>query len=119
MMSNWAFRELVNFVQYKAEREGIPVVFVDPRGTSKSCYQCGHSTRANRPDQGYFRCVACGFEANADYNASRNIAALGPSALEQGLPDTAPDNAGTGNVASRSDVVQDCVDVLHNQTTTC
>lgn len=118
MMSSWAFRQLIDFVQYKCEREGIPVIFVDPRGTSKTCNKCGHSTRANRPDQGTFRCVACGFEANADYNAARNIAALGPSALEQGPPDTAPDNAGTGNAGSRFDVVKDCVAVLHNQTTT-
>lgn len=119
MMSSWAFRQLVDFVQYKAEREGIPVVFVDPRGTSKTCHKCGHSTRSNRPEQGLFRCVACGYEANADYNAALNIAALGPCALEQGSPDTTPDNAGAGNVGSRPDVVNGSVDVLHNQTTTC
>lgn len=118
MMSSWAFRQLISFVQYKAEREGISVVFVDPRGTSKTCHKCGHSTRSNRPEQGRFRCVACGYETNADRNAAMNIAALGPGAIEQGPPDTAPDNAGTGNIGSRSDVVPDCVDVLHNQTTT-
>jgi IS605 OrfB family transposase len=31
MMASWAFRQLVNFVEYKAARYGIPVVFVDTR----------------------------------------------------------------------------------------
>jgi IS605 OrfB family transposase len=89
MMSSWAFRQLVDFVRYKADRAGIPVVFVDPRGTSKTCSRCGHSSRSNRPDQSHFRCVSCGYQLNADLNAARNIAALGPSALEQEPPDTA------------------------------
>lgn len=105
MLASWAFRQLVEFVAYKAAREGIAVVFVDPRGTSKTCHRCGHSARANRRDQGHFRCVACGYASNADLNAARNIAALGPAALAHGAPDTPPGEAGTENGGSRSDVV--------------
>ena len=88
MMTSWAFRQLTDFVKYKAERVGITVVFVDPRGTSKTCSRCGHSSRSNRPDQSHFRCVACGYQLNADLNAARNIAALGSYALPQESPDT-------------------------------
>lgn len=90
MMSSWAFRQLIDFVSYKAEREGIPVIFVDPRGTSKTCSKCGNDSRYNRRKQGDFRCTQCGFEENADGNAVRNIAARGCEYVrEHGLPDTA------------------------------
>ncbi len=55
MMSWWAFRQWIDFVTYKAARADIPVVLVDPRGTSKACSRCGHSWRSNRPDHSRFR----------------------------------------------------------------
>ena len=33
----WAFGQLRQFIEYKARREGIPVIFVDPRNTSCMC----------------------------------------------------------------------------------
>ena len=36
----WAFYQLQQFVEYKAARAGIRVVFVDPRYTSKTCAEC-------------------------------------------------------------------------------
>ena len=87
MMASWTFRDLANKIRYKAERLGIPVVFCDPRGTSKTCPKCGHATRSNRPEQGRFRCVACGYQGNADMVGARNIAAAGPMALSHGAPD--------------------------------
>jgi len=89
MMSSWAFRQLVDFVRYKAERAGVRVVFVDPRKTSRTCPKCGHATRANRTTQADFRCVACGYRANADVVASFNIAGVAAGLLRQGPPDTA------------------------------
>lgn len=105
MMSSWAFRQLINFVKYKAEREGIPIIFVDPRGTSKTCPKCGHSSRSNRPEQSQFRCVRCGYRANADAVAALNIAGRGLEVYGQEPPDTAPGNAGTDSTGSRPDVV--------------
>lgn len=89
MVASWAFRQLINFVQYKAERAGVRVVFVDPRKTSRTCPKCGHATRANRPEQSHFRCVACGYQGNADVVASLNIAAAALDVLRHGPPDTA------------------------------
>lgn len=71
--SNWSFYQLRQFINYKAEREGVPVVLVDPRHTSQQCSQCGYIDRANRVSQSSFSCKSCGFSANADFNASLNI----------------------------------------------
>lgn len=87
MMASWAFRQLVDFVKYKAERIGVEVIFVDPRNTSRMCSKCGHISRSNRPNQANFRCVACNFQVNADVNAAANIAAVGLNASRQGAPD--------------------------------
>ena len=62
------------FVAYKAQRAGVPVVYVDPRNTSRECSRCGHAAKENRPSQAKFRCVSCGHETNADFNAARVIA---------------------------------------------
>ena len=79
-LRNWTYYDLRAKVEYKAEREGILVKLVDPQYTSQRCSQCGHIASANRPkkpDQSVFRCVSCGFEENADYNAAKNIATPG------------------------------------------
>lgn len=73
--SNWAFFQLRQFVSYKAERVGVPVSFVDPRNTSKTCSVCGHCSSANRLTRNDFVCEACGHVAPADLNAAANIAA--------------------------------------------
>ena len=108
MMSSWAFRQLIDFIEYKAARYGIPVVFVDPRGTSRTCPYCGHNSRSNRPTQSSFRCVACGYRDNADAVAAINIARRGSLVSGEGRPDTArPSMEGqTENVGSRPDGVQ-------------
>jgi putative transposase len=72
-MSSWAFAQLRSFVEYKARLAGIPVVLVDPKYTSQECSACGHIARSNRRTQALFSCQACGFEANADFNAALNI----------------------------------------------
>jgi IS605 OrfB family transposase len=71
--SGWAFAQLQAFVSYKAERAGVPVVFVDARGTSRTCSACGHCEKANRKSQAEFACLHCGFSENADRNAARNV----------------------------------------------
>lgn len=39
-MNSWTFRELQRQVEYKARWEGIPVSYVNPRGTSSKCPNC-------------------------------------------------------------------------------
>jgi putative transposase len=76
-LGNWAFSHLRTCVEYKAKREGIPVVTVDPRNTSRTCSRCGHCAKANRTSQATFCCKHCGFSSNADVNAAKNISSLG------------------------------------------
>lgn len=75
LLGNWAFDQLRQFVAYKAEAAGIPVIFVDPRNTSRTCHVCGHYAKENRKSQAKFLCLNCGLNMNADLNASRNIKA--------------------------------------------
>ena len=69
----WAFRTLYEQVEYKAESEGIAVKQVGSAYTSKRCAECGFTADENRPTRNDFQCVKCGSEANADYNAAKNI----------------------------------------------
>jgi putative transposase len=72
---SWAFRQLRSFIEYKAALAGVPIVLVNPRGTSHICPACGHNERRNRPNRDTFRCVKCGFSGCADHIAAINIAA--------------------------------------------
>jgi putative transposase len=74
ILHSWAFFQLASFVSYKAQRSGVPLVFVDPRNTSRECSRCGHIAKENRPNQSTFRCLACNHAENADTNAARVIA---------------------------------------------
>ena len=69
----WAFRTLYEYVEYKAESVGISVKQVGSAYTSKRCAECGFTADENRPSRNEFRCAKCGSEANADYNAAKNI----------------------------------------------
>lgn len=38
----WNFRKLQMYIEYKANLEGIPVVYVEPKNTSKKCHRYGY-----------------------------------------------------------------------------
>jgi len=64
------YRTLQNAIITKAIEYNVPVVFIDPRGTSKLCYRCGTELVF------YGRlgvCPKCGFIVDRDKNASLNI----------------------------------------------
>ena len=73
--ANWSFYKLRQNISYKAELVGVPVIFVDPRNTSRTCPKCGCVDKRNRVTQSIFSCVSCGHSAPADTNAAVNIAA--------------------------------------------
>jgi putative transposase len=58
---------------------------VDPAFTSQRCSACGQVDPKSRESQAGFRCTSCGFAANADVNAARNIAA-GHAVTARGRP---------------------------------
>jgi putative transposase len=65
--------KLLKGTKQKAEYYGGEVVLVDPRFTSQQCSSCKHTSKANRKNQAEFKCIECGFETNADWNAATNI----------------------------------------------
>ncbi|SDY45055.1 putative transposase [Halobellus clavatus] len=69
----WAHRQLVDLVEYKADAEGICVEYVDPENTSRRCPECGHTSEGNRARQAEFECEKCGATANADYVGAKNV----------------------------------------------
>lgn len=73
LLHSWTFSDLRLKIVYKGQRYGVPVVYVDPRNTSRECSVCGCVDKRNRPSQSKFLCISCGHAAHADINAARNI----------------------------------------------
>ena len=73
VLRNWSYYEFQSMIQYKAGQVGIKVNVVNPKYSSQRCSKCGHIHQDNRVTQAKFSCQSCGFEDNADYNASKNL----------------------------------------------
>lgn len=73
-LKNWAYYDLQEKIEYKAKYEGIKVVKISPKYTSQRCSNCGYIAEGNRRTQEEFNCHQCGYKANADFNAAKNIA---------------------------------------------
>ena len=76
--NSWSFYMLRQFLTYKCILAGVPLIFVNPAYTSKSCYKCGHI--GNRSGK-RFNCKnpECLNKCDPDYQGAMNIAALGVS----------------------------------------
>ncbi|GAG13025.1 unnamed protein product, partial [marine sediment metagenome] len=69
---SWSFKQLLNFISYKAESQGIKVISVNPAYSSQRCSKCGSRSKEYRKSQSLFECD-CGCRINADYNAAINL----------------------------------------------
>lgn len=94
LLGHSQYQKLQRVVEYKLRANGFPrPVTVAAAYTSQTCPECGLRDRENRqklPEgDGFrmdrFRCVRCGFEADADLNAARVIALK--RLWREGLPD--------------------------------
>ena len=83
-MNSWSFGELQRQVEYKAKWEGIQVVQVPARNTSKRCSICGYKTLESTHRRLW--CPNCGAILDRDENAARNIAARGLRFSPNGPP---------------------------------
>lgn len=93
LIGSWSAKELLTFIQYKAEMLGKTIILVNSHYTSQACNRCGDIRRANRKGR-LFKCSVCGYSLHADLNASRNIACLargGTSRLNVNQPIVACD----------------------------
>lgn len=75
----WGYYQIQTMLEYKAEREGIKIMYIDPYHTSQKCSCCGHYEVGQRLVQEEFicknpKCKNHNKIVNADLNASRNIA---------------------------------------------
>ena len=84
-LKRWSYFDLQEKIKYKAKEKGIEVHTIDPKYTSQRCSSCGYIDSGNRAEQSKFKCVECDFEANADYNAAKNISTLN---IEQIIEET-------------------------------
>lgn len=66
----------LRILSYKAKALGKQLIGVDPRWTSQQCSQCGILVRKSLSTRTH-ACPDCGYKANRDYNAARNILRLG------------------------------------------
>lgn len=73
-LNGWQFYELQRQIEYKALWVGIPVVFVDPKRTSKLCPICGERIQEDRQNRRKLLCINCGKSMDRDVIASMNIA---------------------------------------------
>ncbi len=88
-LHSWSFADLGMKIAYKAQHNGVPVLYVDPRNTSRQCSVCGHVDKSSRKTQSRFSCTACGHASHADYNAAQNIR-LRANSLWSGRPVNPP-----------------------------
>mgnify|MGYP002614641965 FL=1 len=70
---NEAWHKFFTYLEYKLKLKGGILIKVNPKHTSQTCIKCGHISKDNRKEQEIFKCVKCGYEANADHNAAQNI----------------------------------------------
>uniref|UniRef100_A8GEU3 DNA (Cytosine-5-)-methyltransferase n=1 Tax=Serratia proteamaculans (strain 568) TaxID=399741 RepID=A8GEU3_SERP5 len=76
--------ELRRQLEYKQLWPGGQVLAINPAYTSQQCGCCAHTAKENRQTQSQFKCLECGYSANADINGARNILAAGHAALACG-----------------------------------
>ena len=71
------WREFRRHLDYKLAWKGGHLIAVPPQNTSRTCPSCGHIAKANRQTQAHFKCVSCGYEANADVAGAINVLRAG------------------------------------------
>ena len=70
LLNHWSVMGFHRILEVKARAYGVPLVFVDPSGTSKSCPICGGSLRGQDK-----KCPSCGLSRH--YVVAINIARRG------------------------------------------
>lgn len=70
--SLWIYPQVINKLERMCEEQGVMLVKVSPAYTSQTCSSCGYVDKLNRKGEN-FKCKSCGYELDADYNASINI----------------------------------------------
>ena len=81
LQQGWA--EILTLLAYKARKAGIRFISVWPALSSQTCSICGTVDPKSRRTRNHFAHTACGYQENADINASRVIAQRGLAKLRE------------------------------------
>jgi len=82
-LSKWNARELQRLIEYKAKWFGVPVVYVNPRNSSRTCPVCGGRLI---PQEGrLMKCPNCGLVEDRDFIAVLNLRMWGSGVTPKGL----------------------------------
>ena len=87
-----AFRRFQRILSYKAKSHGLPVYYIDPKNTSKTCPNCGNELQY--AGKRIMKCSKCGMVADKDEIGSLNIRKRGLLYVRQALPSKASDCGG-------------------------
>jgi putative transposase len=66
-----SYRRLEHWIDWQCEKQGVPVIIVNPRGTSSTCPIC--SSKLVENNHRNLKCPRCGLEADRDTVAVMNI----------------------------------------------
>ncbi len=69
-LSRFAYRKLLQAIEAKCVEYNVPLIYVDPRNTSKTCPKCGSNLQYW---QRLATCPRCGFKTNRDVVGAMNI----------------------------------------------
>jgi putative transposase len=94
-LNGWQYYELQHQVEYKAAWEGVPVLFEDPKCTSKICPVCGKRIQEDRQNRRKLWCSNCIKSMDRDIVASLNIAYKGWARFTHPRGDTDEAQSGT------------------------
>jgi len=84
-LHRWSFRKLQFIIEYKARLNGVPIIYVNARGTSRTCPICGTKLSPN----GQYRtmkCKRCGLIADRDIIGAWNIRLRGLKQIDVRSP---------------------------------
>ena len=73
LMSILHIVDIKNMAERIGRKYGITISLTNAEYTSQQCNKCGYIHKDNRKTQEKFKCIHCGYEENADLNASINI----------------------------------------------
>ncbi len=72
-LSSWPRGELHRQLTYKAQDRGVPIIWVDPYRTSRTCPRCGEVSEHRRRVGTRFDCAKCGWSCDRQLNAGLNL----------------------------------------------
>jgi len=104
----WPFRQLQGYVEHDANWAGVPLEYVNPAWTSKTCNKCGFVNRKLKLTQREWQCPQCGCQLERDPNSAINIERRGKivclDVVQPGARGT--DEAVKGNETTKAPILQ-------------